>query len=177
MSTITLQHLVARLADLTGPWQSLYSDSKAVSASVAFAHVGGLLVGGGMAIAADRQTWRAARGTAEDQRRQLGELDQLHTIVLASLAVVALSGVAMFLADVEEFSTSITFWTKLALIALLLANGAMMTGTERRLRAAPVAGATDDEAAVGWRRLTKHAIASMALWIAITFAGVLLQGG
>lgn len=169
MHILALVGLVERLADAAGPWQSLYSDSKAVSATVTFAHLGGMLVGGGMAIAADRHTLHAARGTDDDRARQLGDLSRLHAIVLASLAVVALSGVAMFLSDVEEFWGSTTFWVKMGLVALLLANGALMTRAEGALRAAA------DPAA--WGRLRAHALLSLVLWIAITLAGVLVQGG
>src|SRR4051812_23061524 len=113
MHLLALQGVVERLADAAGPWQSLYSDSKVVSATVTFAHLGGMLVGGGMAIAADRHTLRAVRGTADDRTRQLDDLARLHTIVIGSLAIVTLSGVAMFLSDVDEFASSVTFWVKM----------------------------------------------------------------
>ena len=169
MPVLALQGLAERLADAAGPWQSLHADSLAVSATVAFAHLGALLVGGGMAIAADRHTLRAAGGSADDRERHLADLSRLHAIVLGALAVIALSGVAMFLADVEEFWGSATFWVKMGLVALLLANGALMTRTERALRRAP--------APATWGRLRVHAIASLALWMGITLGGVLLQGG
>ena len=182
MYLLALNGLVERLSDAAGPWQSLYSDSKAVSATVTFAHVGAMLIGGGMAIAADRHTLRAARGTIEDRMRQLADLAGLHALVIGSLAIVALSGVAMFLSDVDEFASSITFWVKMGLVVLLLANGALMTRAEQALRPASATGTATaaatvvDDAPAVWGRLRTHAIVSLVLWIAITLAGVLLQG-
>ena len=99
-----------------------------------------------------------------------------------SLAIVALSGVAMFLSDVDEFASSITFWVKMGLVVLLLANGALMTRAEQALRPASATGTATaaatvvDDAPAVWGRLRTHAIVSLVLWIAITLAGVLLQG-
>jgi hypothetical protein len=56
----------------------------------------------------------------------------------------------------------------MALVVALLANGAMMTRLERRL--AHSSGETMDQ----WRRLRGIAMTSLALWLAITFAGVAL---
>lgn len=157
-----------RLADLAAPWQAYYADSKAASATVTFAHVGGMLLAGGLAIAADRQTLRASRDDAEGWGRQLAELAALHRPVVALLVVVVLSGVAMFLADVEELGSSVMCWAKMTLFAALLANGALMTRVEARLR-------LEARDAVAWDRLRLHAGASALLWLAITLAGVLLQ--
>jgi hypothetical protein len=167
---LALPALVARLADLAGPWQSLYADSKVVSAGVNFVHVGGMLVGGGLALGADRQTLRAAHGTDADRARQLGELRGVHRTVVAALALVALSGVGLFLADVEEFAGSGVYWLKMALVALLLVNGAFMTRTEASL-------AADAPTVARWGRLRGHAIASVLLWILILLAGVVLREG
>lgn len=160
--------MIQRLADAAAPWQAYYADSRAASVAVAFAHVGGLLVAGGLAIGADRQALRVARDDAGARRRLVAELGTLHRPVLALLAVVAASGAAMFLADVEQFATSPVYWGKLALFAALLGNGALMRRVEARLRAR-----ADDDAS--WGRLRVHAAASASLWLAATLAGVLLQ--
>ena len=52
------------IADLADSWSSIYSDSAAIKSAVGFAHVGGLLAGGGMAIAADRATLAAHRSAS-----------------------------------------------------------------------------------------------------------------
>jgi hypothetical protein len=79
-----------------------------------------------------------------------------------------LSGVALLAADLETYFDSRIFWIKMGLIAVLLANGAVMNRTERALRAA--GGGAD----VQWRRLRTIAITSLALWLTITLAGVAL---
>ena len=177
MVVAALQDLVSRLADAVGPWQSLYADSKAVSATVNFAHVGALLVGGGMAIGADRQTLRATHRPPLDRARQLDELATLHGLVLVSLAVVAISGVALFLADVEEFAGSVIFWVKMGFLALLLVNGALMVRLERSLRDGNMTNVEDRHATRTWQRLRWHAVSSVALWITITLFGVILREG
>lgn len=163
--------LVERIAALAEPWKSLYSDHAAVSATVMFLHLAALVVGGGLAIAADRATLRAWRGDAVARARQLGELGLTHRPVLVALAVVFASGALLFLADVETFATSPVFWVKMGLVALLLANGAVMTRAEQSLR-------RDEATAHGalWGRLRVHALLSVGLWLATLFAGTVLAG-
>lgn len=172
--------LVARLAELMAPWQSLYADSAAVSSAVLFAHLGALLLGGGMAVAADRTTLRLGvpqsaedDGRAADRVRHAQELRALHRPVIAALAVMLGSGVMLLLADVEGLIASPVLYVKLVLVALLLANGARLASAERAVNAAPAG----DAATVvdGWRRLRAASIASLVLWIATVLAGVVLS--
>jgi len=60
------------------------------------------------------------------------------------------------------------FWLKMGLIVALLGNGAVMTRVERTLAGA--SGGSADQ----WRRLRGIALTSLVLWLAITFAGVVL---
>lgn len=155
---------LARLAD---PWAQLYSDSKTVSAAVLFFHLVPLITSAGAAFAADRATLRAAREDAPSRARQLEALAALHRVVVAGLALSVISGVLQFLSDVETFLGSVWFWVKLAMVALLLLNGFLMTRTERSLT---LIG--DDERL--WGRLRALAVVSAALWILTTLAGVVL---
>jgi len=155
------------LARLAEPWNNLYSDSKAVASAVLFFHLVPLLVAGGAALTLDRSTFRAARGSADDRSRHLGELARTHPIVLGGLALSFASGVLLFLSDVDEFLATPVFWVKLVLVGLLLLNGFMMTRTERAL------GAVRDDATL-WGRLRTISVLSLTLWIATTLAGVLL---
>lgn len=163
--------VVQRLVAVAAPWASLYSDSKVVAVAVVFAHVAGLLVAGGFALAADRSTFRAWRAPAADRARHLAELRAVHAPVVAGLAVVNVSGLLLFLADVKTYAASPAFGLKLLLVALLLVNGLVMTRAEAALRAGgnPPGGA--------WRRLRAAALASAALWLATTLVGVVLTNG
>jgi hypothetical protein len=155
------------LARLAEPWNSLYSDSKAVSSAVVFLHLVPLLLAGGAAITADRATIRAARGGAGDRTRQLGDLARVHAVVLAGLALSFASGVLLFLADVDEFLGSPVFWVKLGFVGLLLLNGFMMTRTEKALASG------GDQTAL-WARLRTISVLSLILWTATTLVGVVL---
>ena len=156
------------LARLAEPWNSLYSDSKAVSSAVVFFHLVPLLLAGGAALTADRATIRASRGSVEDRTRQLGELARVHAVVLGGLALSFASGVLLFLSDVDEFLGSPFFWVKLGLVGLLLLNGFMMNHTERAL-----AGGGNESAL--WARLRTISVLSLILWIATTLSGVVLM--
>ena len=156
------------LARLAEPWNALYSDSKAVSSAVVFLHLVPLLVAGGAALSADRATLRAARGSVDDRTRQLRDLSRIHALVLGGLALSFVSGVLLFLADVDEFLGSPIFWVKLAFVGLLLVNGFMMTRTEKSL------GSGGDETTL-WARLRTISVLSQLLWIATTLVGVVLM--
>ncbi len=158
----------AGLVSAFEPWASFYNDSKLAETLVTFAHVGGLVVAGGIAIATDRGTFRLAGAPDDARRRHLDEMLPLHRTVVTSLIVTMLSGLFMLAADIETFWGSWIFWAKMLLIALLLANGAHMQRVESRLRQDP------SPTAPAWAGLRTSALASMALWLTITLAGVAL---
>ncbi len=163
--------LVQILAHTFAPWQSLYSDSKTVASVVTGVHLVGLLFGGGLAIAADRSTLRAYRRRPSERAGALAELHAVHRPVLLALVVLFLSGVALAAADVETFAASPIFILKLALVTLLLTNGAVLERTERALRLA-----SDDplREARRWRRLRTTAYLSLLLWTSTVVAGTVL---
>lgn len=151
--------IVETLSAAVKPWSELYSHSKVVSVSVTFAHVAALLVGGGIAVAADRSTLRVTAGDTESERRHLVELGGTHRVVIGALTVTVLSGLMMFLSDVETFAVSPVYWSKMALVLLLLGNGLMMQKAERGAQ---------------WSGLRRSAVISLALWLLITLLGVVL---
>jgi hypothetical protein len=158
--------LVAAVARAARPWSDLYSDSTALSIAILFVHLAAMLLAGGLALAADRGTLRAARAAAGDARaRHLGELAATHRPVVAALGAVLASGALLALADVEAYAGSPVFWGKMALVGLLLANGFLMTRAEQAL------GNGGDGA---WGRLRRHALASAALWLVVVLAGTAL---
>jgi hypothetical protein len=162
---MTTPEILTRLAE---PWAHFYSHSKVASTIVTFLHIAPIVVGGGIAIALDRAALRLDVNDAQARERHLTELGSVHPIVLWSLAVLLLSGLAMLAADLDTFLGSRVFWLKMALIVALLANGAQMTRLERAL------AGTASPAADQWRRLRGIAITSLVLWLSITLAGVVL---
>lgn len=151
---------------LAQPWAMYYNDSPMLQTGMKFAHLAGLLFGGGLAIASDAATLRAAR--AHEKKAQLRHLAKVHRSVLVGLGVTFLSGVLMATADLETLGRSVVFWTKMGLIVLLLTNGVVIERTESALNAS---GSRFKER---WTRLQVTAIASLALWFAVVFTGTLL---
>jgi len=171
---ITAASILQTIATAAKPWSTLYSDSTAVSSAVTFVHLAGLLFAGGLAIATDRATFRALRGTDEDRRRLLVDLGNTHTWVLAGLTVIFASGLLLALADVKTFGTSPIYWTKMSLVVLLLINGAFLQRTEKKLRAGNLLTQSNAPMKRMWSRLRFAAATSMILWTAIVLAGVVL---
>jgi hypothetical protein len=119
-------------------------------------------------VATDRATLRALRLAAAERGRHLDDLAGVHRAVVGGIALSLITGLLLFAADVELFFGSWIFWIKMSMIALLLANGYVMTRAERSLRAS----ADDDSPA--WSRLRRAAVTSTVLWYTITLAGVTL---
>jgi hypothetical protein len=156
------------IVSLLKPWADFYSHSKATATVVTFMHIGGLLLAGGLAIGADRASLRALRLPAAQRPAVLQELAAIHRWVIGGLAVVAGSGLMLLLADIETFLGSWIFWVKMLMVAVLLLNGVMMTRVEKGL-------ASDaSESSRHWGSLRRASQSSLALWFAITLAGVAL---
>jgi uncharacterized membrane protein len=146
-------------------WTSLYSNSAALRTGLGFAHVAGLLAGGGSAIAADRATLTAWRQNAGSRLTQARAFHGTHRMVVAGLIVVSVSGLLLLGADLETYLYSTVFWIKMGCVALLLVNGGLLVGAGRRAQAG-------DERA--WLRLRYGAMASLTLWFLTTLLGAAL---
>jgi hypothetical protein len=117
-------------------------------------------------VAADRETLKAA-GEADPVRADhLRFLGSVHTIAVVGLVMLAVSGVAMLLGDLETFWGARVFWIKMALFALLLGNGLVMQRAENLAATRPTAA---------WSRLRATSIASLALWFLVLLAGTILK--
>jgi dipeptide/tripeptide permease len=160
--------LLHQLSTVVAPWADFYNASKVAQSAVTFGHFGGMMTAGGFALAADRATLRAAAAPATEQPRFLEELAGTHPIVVAALAVTALSGLLMFAADLENLGVNPAFWIKMGLVALLLGNGWLMLRAEQQLIG------SDPADRRGWRRLRRVAVASLVLWFAVVLAGSIL---
>jgi hypothetical protein len=167
-------NLIQTVASAAKPWADLYSNSTAISSGVTFLHLAGLLFAGGLAVSSDRATFRALHADDDARSRLLVDLGNSHRWVLGGLAVIFASGVMLALSDVKTFATSPTYWIKMSLVALLLANGALLQRTERSLRAVRLTGQMTPSHQKLWTKLRFSAAASMTLWTAIVLAGVIL---
>jgi hypothetical protein len=162
--------LVDQLASLTEPWASLYNDSPAIQTTVTFLHLAGIFLGGGFAIATDRETFVALRAARlSGQIRHLAHLHTIHRPVLVGLVMALGSGVLLLAADVPTFARSPVFWVKMVLLGLLLANGYFLSRTETALREGEPASP------VLWARLRYISAASIALWLGLILAGTVLM--
>jgi len=151
--------------NLLATWASVYSNSALLKTALGFAHLGGLLVAGGGAIAADRAVLTAPQDDADERRRHLAKADATHRYVIAGLVAVMLSGVLLCAADLDTYLASRVFWLKMGLIVVLLGNGLLLARAER---------AAKSGAASGWPRLRRASVASLALWLITTFLGAAL---
>jgi hypothetical protein len=157
MASTAVSQILAR-------WTHLYGHTP-VRATVTYLHLVGILVGGGVAVAADRVSLRLSPATP-DWSQELARLASVHRWVEAGLALIFASGLLMMFAELDSFATSVVFWTKMGLIALLLGNGYVRMRAETALRLGRAAG---------WGRFRRTSVASLVLWFAILLAGTLLH--
>ncbi|MES2305791.1 MAG: hypothetical protein V4558_09790 [Gemmatimonadota bacterium] len=162
-----LATLIATLTDFFAPWNALYADSKLLETGVTSVHLVAMLLGGGIAIAADRDTLRAKRHREETGDDVLRRLHSTHRPVMIALVFLFASGFALAAADVETFAKSPVFLVKLTLVTLLLLNGVVLMLTERRLR-------RGEDLPWLWRRLHRSTVFSLFLWTCTAIAGAAL---
>ncbi len=156
------------LVEVAKPWAKFYSKSSPTQTIILFAHLAGLLGGGGLAIAADRAIWKARTASDDVRARVLDHVAGIHRPVIIGLLFSLLSGALMTAADLETFVTSPIWWGKMVAVALLLANGAWLRSIERgALRASATAPAA-------WAKFTLSSRVSVTLWFAVVLGGVLL---
>lgn len=160
--------LAQYLAHLFAPWVNLYSDSLVVETTVIFLHVGGLVVAGGLAWTMDRAVLRSARNPHPARAELAHELGLSHGVVLIGLTVVVASGMALVASDPKTFLLSWIFWTKMALVLLLLFNGWLLKRAGEDLAAEP-------EGDLAFDRLHGAARRSVTLWALTILAGAALS--
>lgn len=168
---------VGHLDAFVEPWRRLYAQSPLLSTLILFGHLGGLFAAGGLTVAADRATLRLDASDEPGRRRHLADLARLRAPIWIAFVVAVLSGALLFLADVEAFATSRIFWTKMALVALLVTNAVLTARLDTILRRDSDANGADvaaGEDARRWRRRRAAAVASAALWFAVVLIGTAL---
>ena len=152
------------MTSFTSWWAAYYSDHQMLSVTLRYVHLAALMVGGGTALAIDRVVLGTARRRTEDRRHAaMTALSGSHRVVVPALIVVAATGVLMTAADWSTFEASRLFWTKMALFAMLVANGGALVAAERRY--------ADGVALEKWRRVIIASGASVLLWLVILWVG------
>jgi len=153
------------IRELSETWASLYSNSVAIRSAVSFAHFGGMITGGGTAIAADLNMLSALRRQPTPWHDELSRFRHTHLVVIVSLVVVVVSGVLLMFKDLDAMLESRPFWIKMALFLALLLNGLLVVRAEKQASAG----------AAGAGRLLRFAsVASLILWLAVTLAGTVV---
>lgn len=158
------------LAGLMEPWATYYADHRWLQTTLLFVHLAGIFLGGGFAIATDRDTFIALRAARlSGQIRHLGRIRSIHKPVMLGLVLALGSGVFLSAADIRHFSGSAVFWLKMVLLAGLLTNGFLLKRTEQALNSG------QPDAPELWNRLWLISVASMVLWLAVILAGAVLS--
>lgn len=160
--------MIESIGTLLLPWSDYYAAHVAVQSGLLFAHFAGMLAGGGVAFATDRDTFRARRGSDQDRRLQVRRLNAAHRVVLVGLAVTFLSGVLLLAADFEALIVVPMFWVKMGLLVLLMTNGAVMVRAGHRAEGSSLSSAR------AWRTINRTATVSAVLWFAVVASGVIM---
>src|SRR2546429_9938930 len=103
------------VSQLLAGWARLYGHTP-VSATLTYLHLVGILVGGGVAVAADRASLRLSPATP-DWSNELTRLAGVHRWVVAGLALIFASGVLMMLAELDSGATSLAVWSHMGVIS------------------------------------------------------------
>jgi hypothetical protein len=81
------------LAGLVQPWATAYPDHRWLQTTLLFTHLAGIFLGGGFAIATDRDTFIAMRSARlSGQIRHLGRIHTIHKPVMFGLVLALASG-------------------------------------------------------------------------------------
>ncbi len=118
--------VLAAVDALAEPWQKLYAHSTVVATLVLFGHVAGLLVAGALTLSTEGSALRLDPQDADARRRYVRSVMPSRRALVIALSIAMLSGALLFLTDLEAFAVSTVCWTKMGLVALLLANGVVV---------------------------------------------------
>ena len=148
--------MIATLSQALASWNSYYGNHQALSVTIRYVHLAALVIGGGTALAIDREIFGLRKSAPHVHDATIARLNRAHTLVIASIVFIVASGFLMAGADVETYLVSPTFWTKMALVVMLLINGAVLARAGR------------GSAGVS-RRLTVASAVSAILWLVIVY--------
>lgn len=172
-----LPAVLEKLVAFVQPFADVYSENKVLSVGTTMLHIGGLLAGGGLAIATDRSVLRMPIQDGAGQRSVLDDLASTHKLVIGSIGVLLISGLMFLAADLKTFFTSTVYWIKMAAVALLLLNGLRLWRAESRLqKSVTLVPGSAPMPEAEWRALRGGAITSLVLWFVVMALGVVLEG-
>ncbi len=177
-AALAVSDVIARVTAFAQPWADRVADNQVLATGLITLHLVAIFAAGGLAIGADRRvlratsTYRVVTEPTTDVPQSLlgvviGDLGDTHRPVIAALALAAITGVLLLLSDVGTFAVSRVFWSKMALLGLLLLNGLRLRKAEARL-----AGGSNDASAV--RALRGAAFFSLCAWFGIVVLGAIL---
>jgi hypothetical protein len=176
---LSVNSFIATLATWCAPWHEAYSNSKALEIGVMSTHLVAMLLGGGIAVAADRDNLRTMREEPGECPHVLDHMHGTHRPVLIGLLFLLLSGVALAAADIETFAKSPVFIAKLTLVILLCVNGLFLSRSEHLLRRRVFEESRWPESSASTpaicRRLRVGSWMSLILWTATAIVGVALS--
>jgi hypothetical protein len=156
--------MASELSRLLAEWSHLYRHTP-VNTAVTYLHLVGIMVGGGVAVTADRASLQLSPATP-DWAAELARLAGVHRWVLTGLGLIFATGLLMALADLGGLMNSVVFWVKMGLVGLLLANGYLRMRSETALRQ----GVSN-----AWTGFRRTSAASLVLWFVVLLAGALLH--
>jgi uncharacterized membrane protein len=166
---------IATLAVWAEPWRRAFSTSVVVSTGVLFAHVASLVCAGGLSFAADRASLLSGTGVRPEAEQELCTRLANRRFAIRALTVVALSGVLLFLSDVDSFIHLRTFWLKMGLVALVITNSLLAQRHDGQIYSAGPVTARRNAQRMARGRV--HARVSLSLWLLTILAGTAIVAG
>jgi hypothetical protein len=164
--TVTATVSIATLAAWVEPWHQLVVNSIVMSTALLYLHLAAILVGGGLALAADFAVLNQPTGDGGVRRAASSDDALTHRRVTQGLLVIIGSGFALAAADLVLFWGLPAFWMKMGVFVALLINADAMRRAEHPCHTSR-----------SWTRRRRHAICSVGLWLLTLLGGALLTVG
>jgi hypothetical protein len=166
---------IAALARWTEPWHKTFSSSRLISTGVLYAHVTSLVCAGGLALVADHASLLAGKWHDAMREHELRARSANRRLEKRALAVVALSGLLLFLSDVRTFVVLPAFWLKMVLVALLISNVVLTERSDDQPH--PPGPVTARRRPAPHSRSRVHGGVKLVLWLLTLLAGTALVTG
>jgi hypothetical protein len=163
--TVATAVSIATLAAWVEPWHHLVVNSIVLATALLYVHLAAIVVGGGLALAADVAVLSQPTGEG-GIRRAVSEDLIAHRHVTYALLVIIGSGGALAAADLVLFWGLPAFWLKMGAFVALLINADMMRRVEHPCHTSRT-----------WTRRRYHAMGSVGLWLLTLLGGALLTVG